>query len=189
MLMFYLSLMETPEEEQWMIDIYEEHRTFCVKVANLITHNIPDAEDAAHNAFMDVIIRKEKYIEMECSVLRATLVVITKNKAFDILRQRKRIDDVPVDEHYDLSNSEDDILEQIIQQEGYEKFVDAINRMSGQYQEILYLKYFSGLSNPELMKKLGIKIRNVETRLYRARVALRKELLKGGVPLDTHGKD
>ena len=189
MLMFYLSLMETPEEEQWMIDIYEKYRSFCVNVARSITHNTEDAEDAAHTAFMDIIAKKEKYFKMECSVFRATLVVIVKNKAIDILRKNKRIDDVPVDEHIDLSSKEDDILDQLIQQEGYERFVEAVHRMNSQYQEILFLRYYLDMSNQEMSVKLGIKLKNVETRLYRAKVALKKELLKGGVPFGNEGKD
>lgn len=41
---------------------------------------------------------KEKYYNLPCSDFRKLIVIIVKNKCFDILRSRKRILDISLDD-------------------------------------------------------------------------------------------
>jgi DNA-directed RNA polymerase specialized sigma subunit, sigma24 homolog len=97
MLALYLSILDTDAERDKMTSIYEHNHLFCISIAMKVTGNMAMAEDAVHNAFLEIIKRKEKYFALDGSVLRASLVIIVKNKSIDLLRERKKIADDPID--------------------------------------------------------------------------------------------
>ncbi len=178
MLSFFKSLIETEEEKQKMADIYEEYRYYCIYIAKQLLRNHDDAEDATHAAFLEIIARKEKYFAMECSDFRASLVVIVKHKAIDILRQHKKenVDDVdPIDDLTAIVPSADEI---VAIQEEYNMLRKALKELSPSYDNILTLKYFEGYNNSEIANILHTKKKNVEIALYRAKTSLRIKLNK-----------
>ena len=69
----------------------------------------------------------------------------------------------------------------LIEKQDIEIILKAINSLSPEYKEVIELSRFEGLKNKEIAKKLQVPERTVETRLYRALSALRKELTKNQV--------
>lgn len=178
MLSYYISILETEEEKKKMTEIYEEHRQYCVFIAKKLLNNLDDAEDATHAAFMEIIKHKNKYLALRCSDFRALLVVIVKNKAYDILRLRKkeRADDTDM-----IGYTADDtppVDEVIINFEEYELLREALKKLAPSYNNILTLKYFEDKSNSEIAENLQTNNKNVEVMLYRAKNSLRKTLAK-----------
>lgn len=51
MLVYYLQMLDTPEEKIRFEQIYLKYRGLMYQVADGILHNRQDAEDAVHNAF------------------------------------------------------------------------------------------------------------------------------------------
>lgn len=79
------------------------------------------AEDAVHNAILAIINHKEKYFSLSGRDLRISIVIITKNKCIDLLRQRKVFADDQIDEMEDiLTSNEVPVVERIIMTEEYE---------------------------------------------------------------------
>ena len=181
MLALYLSMLDTNDERDKMTTIYEDNHLFCISIAMKITGNMAMAEDAVHNAFIEIIKRKEKYFALDGSVLRASLVIIVKNKAIDLLRERKRIVDDPIDgvEGYP-DTDEFPILEQLSARETYESLRTAIGSLGDIHKSVLRMKYFEDLSNAEIAERLGITKKHVETRLYRAKEFLKKAMVSEG---------
>ena len=52
MLVYYLQMLDTPEEKIRFEQIYLKYRGLMYQVADGILHNRQDAEDAVHNAFL-----------------------------------------------------------------------------------------------------------------------------------------
>ena len=181
MLALYLSILDTDAERDKMTSIYEDNHLFCISIAMKITGNMSMAEDAVHNAFIEIIKRKEKYFALDGSVLRASLVIIVKNKSIDLLRERKRIADDPIDgvDGYPDTN-EFPVLEQLSARESYESLRKAVDSLGDIHKAILRMKYFEDLSNSEIAERLGITNKHVETRLYRAKEFLKKALVSEG---------
>ena len=48
MLVYYLQMLDTPEEKIWFEQIYLKYRGLMYHVADGILHNSQDAEDAVH---------------------------------------------------------------------------------------------------------------------------------------------
>lgn len=178
MLSFYLSILENEEDQQKMTDIYEKYKYYCIYIANIMLHGLTDAEDATHAAFMEIIKHKGKYFAMECSVFRAHLVVIVKRKAIDIIRLRKK---ESAHDEDSLSNTPDEDISieyDLLHKEEYELLRKALKELTPSYSNILTMKYFEDLSNAEIADALQTNKKNVEVKLTRARISLRKALLK-----------
>lgn len=56
-----------------------------------------------------------------------------------------------------------------------------MGRLNPAYRQVLYLAFFEELSNPQIATVTGQSRRQVENRLYRAKAALRAELVKEGI--------
>ena len=61
MLALYLQMLDTPEEKIRFEQIYEKYRGLMYHVADNILHNRQDAEDAVHNAFLQIIKHFKKF--------------------------------------------------------------------------------------------------------------------------------
>lgn len=179
MLALYISLLDTDEEKQKMSEIYEKYRYYCIYIAKKLVENSADAEDATHMAFLEIIKDKKKYFAMECSDFRAVLVVIVKNKAIDILRERKRQrakDDEPLGDN--IKDEAPSVVELLSSQEDYDMLRKALKELSPSYNQVLTLKYFEDLCNAGIAEALNTNKKNVEVLLYRAKVSLRKAMDK-----------
>ena len=60
MLVYYLQMLDTPEEKVQFEQIYMKYRGLMYHVAENILHDSQEAEDAVHNAFLRIIKRFSK---------------------------------------------------------------------------------------------------------------------------------
>jgi len=182
MLMFYLAMLETEEEQATFEEIYEEFRYGCLHVALIITKNLAMAEDAVHNAFLSVIRHKKKYFQMPRFKLKSQIIIITKNKAIDLLRGEKQMASTPVDEFFDDTVADDfDVPEFVISEESYKHLVACVSRLPEKYRIVFQLRYMHDLSNKEIAERLDKSQQTVATMLHRGKAALGKLLLAEGV--------
>jgi len=185
MLMVYLAILETPEERQAFTEIYERYKYDCLHVAMSICGNKALAEDAVHNAFMEIIERKEEYLNFPCSKMRSRIVIITKNKLIDLIRKSKRLDFQPFDDESDALCADECDLSLIYEKkETLEHLMDCVAKLPEIYKSVLELNYFHELSYKEVAKELGISEKTVSVRIVRAKEKLREILEKEGA---THG--
>ena len=59
-MIIYLQMIDTPEDRSKFEQIYLEYRGLMFHVANEILHNEQDAEDAVHQAFLNVAENMKK---------------------------------------------------------------------------------------------------------------------------------
>ena len=59
-MVIYLQMIDTPDDRSKFEQIYLEYRGLMFHVANEILHNEQDAEDAVHQAFVNVAKNMEK---------------------------------------------------------------------------------------------------------------------------------
>lgn len=178
MLQLYISLLETEEEKQKMTEIYEQYKYYCIFIAKKLLTSPDDAEDATHAAFLEIIKHKKKYFTLGCSDFRASLVVIVKNKAYDILRLRKKERAEDADSLDDMPDDIPSVEDILSIQEEYDLLRTALKKLTPSYNQILTLKYFENLSNAEIADELDTNKKNVEVMLYRAKISLRKALIE-----------
>ena len=181
MLAFYLAALDTDLEQVKMTEIYHEHRHVMLRYARKIVKNDAMAEDAVHNVMLAIMKHKEKYFPLESKNLRNKLIVMTKNKCIDLLRQQTAFTDEPIDEiEYLLVSKELPIEDQIIQNDQYETLRKHISSLDDASKSVLEMKYLLGMTYKEIGDELDITPKHVETKIMRAKEKVRKLMAKGG---------
>jgi RNA polymerase sigma-70 factor (ECF subfamily) len=100
-----------------------------------------------------------------------------KSRAVNILKKGNRIHDIPVDEwENEFESGNIPVDEQVIDRMGYDRLIALIAGLNENYRLVFEMKYVRFLTNDEIAKELGIEVKNVEMRLYRAKTKLRKLL-------------
>jgi len=164
MLMFYLQMLDTPEEKIRFEQIYREYRGLMYHAANNVLHNCQDAEDAVQNAFLRVIRHFSKFQNAPARDLAPQLVVITKNEAVSVLRKRK--DAAPLEDWDGFAETSEAVTD-------YHTLVDSFTRLPQTYRAVMEMKLLSGYSDGEIAAHLGLSKTAVSTRVSRGRQLLR----------------
>lgn len=127
------------------------------------------AEDIVAEAFF----RAFRRIDEEKDSFKYWLFKVCRNCYFDHLRKTKHTEQV---DDLEIGNDED-LVEDLIQNEEYIALYNAISLLKGNYQEVIRLFYFDGLSVREISGITDMSEDNVKVLLYRARIKL-KEIME-----------
>ena len=164
MLIYYLQMLDTPEEKVRFEQIYLKYRGLMYHVADKILHNRQDAEDAVHNAFLKIIKKFSRFQNTPAQDLASQIVVIARNEAISLLRKRKG--DAPLEEQDGLAEPSEAVSD-------YHALVDSFTRLPRTYRAVMEMKLLLGYSDGEIAAKLGLSKTAVSTRVSRGRQMLR----------------
>ena len=185
MLAFYIASLDTEAERIKIAEIYDEHKPVMLRYALVISKNKEIAEDAVHNAFLAVIKHKESYFQLDSMDLRNKLIIITKNKCVDIMRQRNKYVDEPVDEMDDvLVSKELPVEDKIIQSDEYDTIKRYVASLDEASRVVLEMKYLLDMTYKEIGVELGISPKHVDTRIMRAKEKVRRLIAEGGESIE-----
>lgn len=144
--------------------MYRDHHTMVFRTAFRVTGNTADAEDVLQTVFLRMARRdgSAEAIEYPENYLRRAAV----HAALDLVRARRQSADVDLDRLPSVPDSGD--LRRVLRQ--------AISELPTRSAEIFTLRFFEGLTNPEIAKSLGISSITVAVTLHRTRKILQKKL-------------
>ena len=134
------------------------------------------AEDVTAQAF-ERAYRRRRTFNPKRGTPRAWLFWIARTAALDELRRRGRHASLvvePEDEH--ATGAAEDAAEAALRRSAVRA---ALATLSGRERELVALKYFAGLTNPEIAMVIGTSESNVGTRLHRVIEKLREECNEG----------
>lgn len=173
--MIFLLMIDTTEDKRKFADLYEKYRYLMQKVAMDILHDRFLAEDAIHNAFINLVTHMEDIEETDSLRTKRYLITITKNAAVDLYRKRnKRIQrevymDELKEEELPVSYMETDLENDIL---------DILKNLPVKYRDIFLLKYSSHLENSEIARLCGIQEGTVRQRISRGKILIEEALKK-----------
>lgn len=157
--------------------LYEEHASWMYKVAYRILNDNQLAQDAVQEAFINISNNFERIIGTDSNKIRALFVIIVRNVAIDIYRQRKKHCSLSIEEiEEDLSESGSSVEEILVNNEAFARVAEKIKELHTPYADILSLKFFYHYEDEEIARILNITPQNIRTRLHRARKSLIKLL-------------
>ena len=145
---------------------------------NGIVNHMQIAEDLMEETFFKIITKKPKYNGK--SSFKTWLYTIGRNVAFDYLRKNKRYIQIPDEDFNNCVQEENELYDSYIKEERKIYVHRSLKKLNPDYRQVLWLLYFEELSNKEvgmIMKKSSKQIKNL---VYRAKLALKKELQKEG---------
>jgi RNA polymerase sigma-70 factor (ECF subfamily) len=140
-----------------------------------ILGNADDAADAVHDAFTRVLTRPGAY-QPARGPLKPWFLQVVRNCCIDMIR-RRRPGTVDVDELTDSAAGPEQALEISQRDRALQR---ALAGLPAEQREILVLRDYMDLSYAEIAEVLGIAKGTVMSRLHRARLALKEELLPHG---------
>jgi len=168
-------MLDTKQERKKMTDLYEEHKYALFHYAMKITRNKNLAEDAVHNAFISIIQKKEKYLNLDGMDFRRLAVIIVRNKCIDILRKQKFFISNSIEELEIFLESEgESVDEQVVFKSEYELIRKHLNSIDEISKQVLIMKYILNMTYKEIGEELGISSKHVDTRIMRAKAKVRK---------------
>lgn len=175
MLLFYLQLLDSPEEKLRFEDIYQNYRGLMFHVADSVLHDRQEAEDAVHNAFLQLIRHFSRFRHTPAEDLRPQLAVIARNEALSLLRRRREV--LPLEDWDSFADSTREISD-------YHALVESFAHLPQTYRSVMELKLILGYSDGEIARKLGLSKTAVSTRVSRGRRLLRDIVAREGFTLD-----
>lgn len=171
MLSFFLAMLETEEDRQKFIALYEQCNERIEKKAIQLLKNQQDAEDAVQNAYIQIIRHFEKTYIISCDELPFWCISIVKNEANMILRKRNKT--VPLEEW-------DAAIGDVEMASAYHDIVKLFGRIPETYRAALEMRILLDYSGKEIADHLGISETAVNTRISRGRALLRELVEKEG---------
>lgn len=169
-MLFYFAALDTREEKDKFIWLYETYRKRMWYIAFGILKDPYYAEDIVHDTFMKVSKNIDKFIGKDRNESGRLIVTIVKRLSLDALKRRKHFEFLPVEDEILFDDKmENDPVDMTVSKEQYERLVLHFASVDERYAGVLKLKLGMGCSNKEISEILDISEENVRLRFHRAR--------------------
>lgn len=186
MLSFYLAMMDTEEDRQFVAQLFDEYQQMMYGITYNILHHKYDAEEAVGNAILNIMesnsLQKMKTFDVKQK--ESYIAKTAKNAALKIYNKQKKNNENSVNEYYTDSDNIDTTEEEVLSSLTVQEIKSAINELSDNDHNILELYYLHGMSYIEIARDLDITSGNVRQRIHRARKRLIKILEDRGIQND-----
>ncbi len=157
--------------------LYGKYKNLALHTAYLIIGNLSDSEDVVQDTFVKVFLHC-KELKKE-SGFKAWMMQILVRTAYKTGKKRSR--EVP-DEDVVMkadTRKERSALEQVLTREASQILSEAIRELPIKQRTVVILFYYQECSISEIAKICGCLEGTVKSRLYNARVELKKKLERG----------
>jgi RNA polymerase sigma-70 factor (ECF subfamily) len=144
-----------------------------------ILHDGQEAHDVIQEVFIKAL-REPRFFDADFKI-QAWLYRVTRNLCFNIVRDRRRRENILAANPGDKT-AKVDPLEAVFDSERQDEILAAVDQLTPDHREILLLRYYEDLSYVEIASRLEIKLGTVMSRLSRARDRL-TEVLGEDTPL------
>jgi RNA polymerase sigma factor (sigma-70 family) len=140
------------------------------------TRDAGAAEDLAQEVFLRAYRGLERF-KGEAKV-STWLYRVAYNLCIDWTRsaRRRKRGDVPIEDAGDLVDGRADVEAEYAKQEEQRRVRRIVDGLDEHYRATVMFLYYQKLSYEEIAEVMGVPVKTVETRLYRARKIIRREL-------------
>jgi RNA polymerase sigma-70 factor, ECF subfamily len=162
---------EAPAEADLAFEsLYRSSRDDVYAYVAGLLRDRPAAEEVTAAAF-ERAYRKRRHFDARRGSARAWLFGIARNAALDELRYRRRQAELTVEPADPASPTPDALADHGTRRA---TVAAALAELDPRERELVALRYFAGLSNPEIAAVLGISESNAGTKLHRVIAKLRE---------------
>lgn len=161
--------------------LYKEH---APKVKGYFLSRLKDltiAEDLTSQTFAKALPGLDSF-QWQGVPFSAWLFKIARNVFYDHLRSQRGKHRVGLEETKLLKEDLPTQLEELEGEEEEEWLIQALFKLPKKEKEIIYLKFYEGLTNRAIAKMTGLSETNVGTILYRTFKKLRREATQETIP-------
>lgn len=173
MIMMFLNLLDTQEEKDSFLELYDTYKDLLYWIALRKTNSIEDAEECVQETFFYVAKHFDKIGEIKSKRTKCYLSTIVTGFAIDIYNDFQKSE---------LISNDDNELRDIEYFENFEKvelttaFDDILDEES---KIFFYLKYIYNYKSSEIAEIYNVKDSLVRKKLQYAREKLKQYLIQG----------
>lgn len=173
MIMMFLNLLDTQEEKDSFLELYDTYKDLLYWIALKKTNSIEDAEECVQETFFYVAKHFDKIGEIKSKRTKCYLSTIVTGFAIDIYNEFQKLE---------LISNDDNELRDIEYFENFEKveltavFDDILDEES---KIFFYLKYIYNYKSSEIAEIYNVKDSLVRKKLQYAREKLKQYLIQG----------
>ncbi len=164
-------------DDNGLVEIIRDHKDGLIFFLNSFVRNLTVAEELCEDAFVKLAVKKPRF--REGSSFKTFLYAIGRNTALDFLRRNKG-DTVPIEDIAESAADMESMEKSYIREERRIAVHRALDSLKPEYRQVLWLTYFEELSNKETAAVMKKSVHGIETLVYRARLALKKQLEQEG---------
>jgi RNA polymerase sigma-70 factor (sigma-E family) len=157
-------------QDEGLVDLYRTHFQSLVRLAALLVHDTPAAEDITQDAFAKVQLSWHRIRDPDKALAYVRSAVL--NGA----RSRVRHLHVVESHRPEPRGNEPSAEVGALAGEDHREMIAALRALPVRQRECLALRYYLGLSEAEIAATLGISAGSVKTHTHRGLAALEKKL-------------
>ena len=165
-------------DDKAFVEIIRDYKDGLILYLNGFVNNILTAEELTEDVFFKLVTKKPRFNEK--SSFKTWLYTIGRNTAVDYLRRNSKQKEVSAEEIRETEDERLSLEQSYIKQERLLLIHRTLEKLKPEYKQVLWLVYFEDFSQKETAKIMKKSVHSVETLVYRARLALKAELEKGG---------
>lgn len=179
MLLFALSVAQTPEDRSKLTDIYDRYflRMYNYAVSQLQTRS--EAEDAIQETFLSLAENIDKIGDPASRAAAGYAMTILKNKITDVKRKKKREKKALADAPTEYMEFDDSVFDKIIKAERTERLNKAVELLKSRERHIILLRLYEEMSFKDIAAHTGMNEGNVKNVYYRSLAKLKKIMEDG----------
>ncbi len=155
--------MDTAAAELPLSELYAKHRNRALAIARRILKDADEAEDVVQEVFSRLFSQANPSFDGKAAYT-TWLHRIMVNSSINLLRARSRRERLSLEPEAEISPEQAAMGRQM-----KEHFDAALEEVSSQHRQVLYLREVRGLSYPEIAKLLNIPEGTVKSALNRGR--------------------
>jgi RNA polymerase sigma-70 factor, ECF subfamily len=157
------------KDQTAMSEIFDRYATMVYSIALRILKNPAQAEDVMQEILLQVWNNPDRFAQRRGS-LGAWLAVVTRNRAIDVLRQRRpteSCDEVVLASQVNLAS-------EVERRTMMDKVYGMLQKLPLEQRRSVELAFFEGLTHSEIAERTGDPLGTVKTRIRTALLSLRK---------------
>ena len=163
-------------DERALVILYDRYGAQVYGLALRLTGERPEAEEVVQDVFLRLWLHARHY-DGERAALRTWLLAMTRHRAIDLLRSRRRRPAAAA-LAVDVSDG-DDVAAGVEQALLHADVARALARLPEPLRELIERSYYRGESHRQIAAQLGLPVGTVKTRLRQAVERLRQLMRTG----------
>ncbi len=169
---------ERGELEAWIASVVAQYEVPLIRYTTQITGDVDRARDVVQDAFLRLCREDRAHIDGRVA---QWLFTVCRNRALDVRRKEKRMKTM-TDHQAAAHPSHDADQDRLVEQrDSLEHIQKALSTLSPNQQEVVRLKFQSGLSYREISEITELSVSNVGFLLHTALKKIRERLEADGV--------
>ena len=165
-------------DDEALVNIIRIYKDGLVRYINGFTNNVDISEELTEDVFLKIALKKPCFTNK--STFKTWLYSIAGNVARDWKRKNSKNKTVSLEQIPYSAAAENNLEDDYLKKESFDNVRKSLCKLNPMYAQVLYLVYYERFTNSQAAIIMSKNRRQIENLLYRAKQALKDQLIKEG---------